>query len=103
MSGDLPEGVEVADVENHAITLRVAGELINATSRYLGSAADTPEEVLAERMLNALAERLASSETMAGSVLLCLASALVNTADNDLLQAWFNEQAARVNAVLGDG
>ena len=98
--GELPEGVGIEDVEEHAVTLQVAGELINRTSAYLSTEQGTPEEVTAERMLEALADKISGSPKMAGSVVLCLASLIVNASDQVAVQTWFTEQAEHVKAAL---
>lgn len=98
--GELPEGVGIEDVEEHAVTLQLAGELINRTSGYLGAEAGSAEEGMAERLLDELATKISDSPKAAGSVLLCLASVVVNASDQDAVQRWFTEQAEHVKAAL---
>jgi truncated hemoglobin YjbI len=101
--GTLPEGVELTDVEDHAVTLHLAGEFVNRTSDYLSAQPGSAEEAQAERMLDSLAERVADSPKASGSVLLCLASVLVSVGRQDEVQAWFTEQAEQVAAALKAG
>ncbi|WKW87085.1 hypothetical protein SEA_NICOLE72_48 [Microbacterium phage Nicole72] len=99
---DLPEGIDRSDVEDHAVTVQLAGQLINSTSAYLTAPTGSPEEKAAEDYLDMLASRIASSPDAAGRVLLAMASLLVGTADQDEVQKWFTEQSAHIMAVLGE-
>lgn len=102
MSADLPEGVTRADIEEQAVTITAAAELLNSASEYLSAESGTPEEALAERRLDALAQRIASSDKMAGTVLLALASLVVSVAEADAVQEWFTYQGARITEALND-
>ena len=97
---DLPEGVGLEDVQDHAVTIQLAGQLINATSEYLTADAGSEAEQVAEDYLDMLASKISDSPDAAGRVLLMLASMLVGVAEQDKVQAWFSEQSAHIMAVL---
>lgn len=98
---DLPEGVGLSDVEDHAVTIQLAGQLINTTSNYLTADAGSEAEKAAEDYLDVLASKISESPDAAGRVLLCLASLVVGTAEQDQVQAWFTEQSQHIMDALG--
>lgn len=97
---ELPEGVGREDVEDHAVTIQLAGQLINATSEYLRAKDGSEAEKAAEDYLDMVASKISESPEAAGRVILALASLLVQAADQEQVQAWFTEQSEHIMAVL---
>lgn len=103
MSGELPEGVGVEDVREFAMVHSLCANLINLQSDYLTSEAGTPEEEIAEQALATLSETITGlGDETVGTVILSLVHLVVNTADEEKVQAWFDNQAALIKAALGN-
>lgn len=101
MSADLPEGVGMPDVRNHAVNVSIAGSLVNLTGKYLTAEEGSPAEAEAETELNDFIERIVDfGPEVAGGVLLIFASLVTQTGDESTVQAWFDEQGQQIAAAL---
>ncbi|AWY05403.1 hypothetical protein HOT42_gp52 [Microbacterium phage Metamorphoo] len=103
MSAELPEGMDIDDVRAHAMSLGFIGALINLTSTFLTAEDGSAEESEAEDALDEYLERvLDMGAEVAGKLLLTFASLIVQVADQESVQAWFNDQASRIGPYLAE-
>lgn len=101
MSADLPEGVSIPDVYEHARNLSLAANMITLAGAYLTSDEGTEAEARAEEEWSSLLDNvLASGPELAGGLILALASVITQTGDQERVQAWFDEQAEHVKQAL---
>jgi hypothetical protein len=101
MSGQLPEGVELADLQDHAQHVILAGQLINMTGMQLAAPEGSEEQAIAEMMLLRTVERLTSLHPSdVGNVVLILLNIIQGIGSQEEVQRWFDEQLESVKELL---
>lgn len=102
-AGSLPAGLDIGDVRRHSLNVYNATRLVNATMLYLAAEDGSQEEREAERALTILAEEVeAVGDGHSTGVALVLASIIVDTADEERVQSWVDDQQEHLRAVLSD-
>lgn len=101
MSTELPAGIDESDVRMHAISLSIVGTMINLTGTYLSAEDGSPEESEAETALDDFLERvLEMGPAVVGRAMITFATALTATAEQETVQAWFDDQGSRISPFL---
>lgn len=88
-------------VLSHAAIMGLAGGLLNATALYLNAPDGSNEEqVLEDELATELAAAVMLGDEAVSNLLLALSSLVVATAPEADVQAWFDNQADRIQEVL---
>jgi hypothetical protein len=97
----MAETPERGTVVQHAAIIGLTAELLNVTATYLDAPNDTEQETLAEEALaDHLRIMVALGDDPVSNILLALASLIVAVAPEDEVQAWFTNQAERIQEAL---
>lgn len=85
----------------HGTNLRVLGDLLNKTSKFLNAPDGSGEEEVTEDALMQAMLRASKGDAEIGSLLMAFATMCVSVCDEDKVQSWFDSRAEDIKAILG--
>lgn len=101
MADPLPAGMDRETVAAHAASMQIVAETINLTASYMRAEPGTVEEGAAEDTLNDALSMVASlSLDEVANIVLGFASLLIEVAEPEAVQEWFNNQHEKIVGAL---
>jgi hypothetical protein len=98
---DLPEGIGLPDVIEHAAVVGILAGLINSASAYMNAPDGSEEEARFEGVLTLnIAQAMTISEDQMANLLLAACSLIVAVAPEEDAQAWFTHQDEKIQEAL---
>jgi hypothetical protein len=103
VSDELPEGIDRDTVLAHSLTMQILAQTINNAANFMRAEEGTPAEAEAEQILSDSVELVVSmGGNVVGDVILAFVSLLIDVAEPEAVQDWFNHQQEKIMEALED-